>query len=334
MNRIVIDLGSWNTKIYMLGCGVVLSEATCIAVEEEGGKVKIKAFGDTARALSGKAALNTKIVNPVCEGDIVRPDLMCELLKYYLEKIEITGRKIRQTEVLFIVPCSADRKLRSKYISLADDCGIGRVYFTRTPYATVLGHNVTLSKTTPVFSVDVGYGKTEIAVFSLDGIISGITVNLGGGNVDVHVTELLAENFSVRIGSATAEKIKNTVGSLLEDDNRTLVVGGRDIATGKPTQSAVESYDLDKVIKLYVDKICEYVRAVLSDLPGEVSCGVAESGVYLSGGLTKMDGFADYVSKKLELPVNVCEEPALASVIGGCTILSEPYLSERLITEE
>ncbi|MDE7300552.1 MAG: rod shape-determining protein, partial [Clostridia bacterium] len=66
MNRLVIDVGSWVTKIYMLGSGVVLSEATCVAVQSEGdrGGVVVKAFGDTARALSGKAAQNTRIVNP------------------------------------------------------------------------------------------------------------------------------------------------------------------------------------------------------------------------------------------------------------------------------
>ena len=34
MNRLAIDFGSSETKIYMPGCGVVLVEATCVAVQE------------------------------------------------------------------------------------------------------------------------------------------------------------------------------------------------------------------------------------------------------------------------------------------------------------
>ena len=34
MKKIAIDFGSGVTKIYMSGCGVVLMESTCIAVEE------------------------------------------------------------------------------------------------------------------------------------------------------------------------------------------------------------------------------------------------------------------------------------------------------------
>lgn len=332
MNRLVIDLGSWTTKIYMLGCGVVLSEATCVAVAEENGEIIVKAFGDTARALSGKAAEGTRIVNPVFEGDIVHPELTAKLLRYFLAKIEITPKKAQKTEIMFVVSCGADENVRQKYIDLGYDCGVGRVYFTRTPYAAVLGHNATVSNTHPVFCLDLGYGKSDVAVFSLDGIISGFTVNLGGGNIDVHIMDLLAENFSVRIGANTAEKLKNTVGSLIEDDNKTLVIGGRDMLTGNPSQIAVNSTDLQGVIRLYIDKICEYVRDILSSLPAEVASAVAQDGVYLSGGLAKMDGIADYISSRLEIPVNECEEPSLASVIGGCTILSSPQLCERFAT--
>lgn len=296
------------------------------------GNVAIKAYGDTARALSGKAAKNTRIINPVCEGEIVQPALLTELLKYFLEKIEITPRKAKQTEIMFIVPCSATRKLRKTYLKIAADCGIGRTYFTRTPFAAVLGHNVVLSKTSPVFCVDVGYGKTDISVFSLDGIISGFTANLGGGNIDVHIMDLLCERFGVKVGALTAEKLKNVVGSLYDDDNKMLAVIGRDIVSGEPAQVAVNSSHLGEVIKLYVDKIIEYVRAVLSDLPAEVSAAVVNSGIYLSGGLTKMDGFSEYFGRGLEIKVNVCEEPSLASVIGGCTVLSSSYLCSKTAT--
>lgn len=333
MKRLVIDVGSWTTKIAILGCGVVLAEATCLALQTDAaGNVTVKALGDTARALSGRAAQNTRIVNPVCEGDIVQPALLCELLGYFFKKIEITPRDAKRTEIMFVVPCSASKKLRRAYKDIAAELGIGRVYFTRTPFAAVLGHNVALSETSPVFCVDVGYGKTDVSVFSLDGIISGFTANLGGGNIDVHIMDLLEENFGVRVGALTAEKLKNTVGSLYEDDNKVMAVIGRKTVNGEPLQVAVNSSQLEDVIKLYVDKIIEYVRVQLSELPAEVASAVVNGGIYLSGGLTKMDGFAEYFEKGVEIKVNVCEEPALVTVIGGCTVLSSPYLCSKAAT--
>jgi rod shape-determining protein MreB len=321
----------------MLGCGVVLSEATCVAVETNNvnGEMEltVKAFGDRARALSGKAAMNTRIVNPVFEGDIVHVNLLAPLLSYFLRKIEVTERKAVRTEVMFILPCGAKPELKDKYMQVARQCGIGRVYFTQTPFAAVLGHNITLSETLPVFCVDVGYGITNIAVFSLDGIISGLSVNLGGGNIDVHIMDLLAENFSLKIGALTAERVKNTVGSLLDDDNKIIVADGRHLKNGTPSSVAINSSDVEGVITIYVDKIIEYVTLVLSKLPAEVASAVMHGGIYLSGGLTKMDGFPEYFSRKLSIPVNVCEEPGLASVIGGGMILSSDYLCSKIATQ-
>lgn len=340
MKKIAIDLGSSVTKIYMPGCGVVLMEATCIAVEEQitsGEKrLNIKAYGDKARALSGRAALNTHIVNPVSEGDIVQENLAVCLLEYFLEKIEITRRKAKHTEVLFILPCGAGSELKQKYQRLADECGICTAYFTLAPFAAVLGHNVGLSESTPMFCLDIGYGITNIAAISQDGIIAGINVNLGGGNIDVHLIDDLAENYNLKIGALTAERLKNTVGSLLVDDNKMIVVNGREAEGGAPASLAVNSSQLYDIIVTYIDKIIEYVTVVISKLPAEVASGIMHGGVYLSGGLLKMDGLAEYIQGKLNIPVNMPEEPQLAAVIGGGTILSNTTLLDRLatVTEE
>lgn len=334
MKRIAIDFGSGVTKIYMPGCGVLLTEATCIAVEEyeELGEKKlgVKAYGNKARALSGRAAVNTHIVNPVFEGDIVHENLAAHLLLYFLEKIEITPRKARHTEVIFLIPCGAKAEVKEKYHRLADACGLEMAYFTFTPFAAVLGHNVIISESTPMFSLDIGYSITNIAAFSQDGIISGLNVNLGGGNIDVHLIDDLAENSNFKIGALTAEKLKNTVGSLLDDDNKMCVVDGRDAASGAPASLAVNSGMIYPIITAYVDKILEYVQLVISKLPPDVASAIMRGGIYLTGGLIKLDGLSEYIEEKLGIPVNVPEEPQLAAVIGGGAILASADLCERL----
>lgn len=337
MKALAIDFGSSETKIYFPGCGVVLMEATCIAVEEirEDGekRLSIKAYGDKARALSGRAAVNTQIVNPVFEGDIVHENLAAALLEYFLEKVEITRRKAKRAEVLFILPCGCKPELKEKYRRIAEECGIGSVSFTVTPFAAVLGHNVAINESTPMFCLDIGYGITNVAALSQDGLIAGINVNLGGGNIDVHLIDAFAENRNLKIGTLTAERVKNTVGSLLHDDNKMTMADGRDLTSGAPSSVSVNSSQVKDIIVTYVDKILEYVSAVLAKLPAEVSSGIMHGGIYLSGGLIKMDGLAEYIEAKLGIPVNVSEEPQLAAVIGAGTILSNNYLFERLTTE-
>ncbi|MCD8308765.1 MAG: rod shape-determining protein [Clostridia bacterium] len=336
MIKLAIDLGSWVTKIYMAGCGVVLSEATCAAVEklpdEDGYAVKF--LGDKARALSGKAARNTHIINPVVDGDIVHENLVAPLLAFFLEKISVTRSKARRTEVLFILPCGSKAQLKEKYLHIADYCGIGKVSFTQTPFAAVLGAGIPLSESTPVFSVDIGYGLTNIAAVSLDGIISGMSLNLGGGNIDVHLMDLLAENYNTRIGALTAERLKNAVASFLEGDNKMAVIDGRDVLTGIPSSMAVTTEQIRDVLNLYIDKISEYILLIISKLPAEVASSVMHTGIYLSGGLCKTDGIAGYLSEKLSIPVNLAEEPQLAAVIGGGAILSSETYKGKVTTSD
>ena len=336
MKKIAIDFGSGVTKIYMSGCGVVLMESTCIAVEEyvERGEKKtgVKACGDKARALSGRAAVNTRIINPVAEGDIVNEELAAALLEYFLEKIEIPYKKAKRTEAIFILPCGVEREVRKKYVRLAESCGLGSVCFTQTPFAAVLGHNVEIGESTPVFSIDIGHAITNIAAFSQDGIISGLSVNLGGGNIDVHLIDELAETRNIKIGGQTAERLKNTVGSLLDDDNKMTEVDGRELSSGAPASVTVYSGQIYEVITTYIDKILEYAVLVISKLPAEVASSIMHGGVYLSGGLMKMDGLADYIGAKLKIPVNLTEEPQLAAVIGGGTILASDALLDKLAT--
>ena len=338
MKKIAIDFGSGVTKIYMPGCGVVLMESTCIAVEEytERGekKVGVKACGDKARALSGRAALNTHIVNPVAEGDIVHEQLAATLLEYFLEKIEIPYKKAKRTEAIFILPCGVKGEVRKKYVRLAENCGLGSVCFTQTPFAAVLGHNVEIGESTPVFSIDIGHAITNIAAFSQDGIISGLSVNLGGGNIDVHLIDELAENYNLKIGGQTAERLKNTVGSLLDDDNKMAEVDGRELSSGAPSSVTVYSGQIYEVITTYIDKILEYALLVISKLPAGVASSIMHGGVYLSGGLLKMDGLSEYIGAKLKIPVNMTEEPQLASVIGGGTILASEVLLDKFATVE
>ena len=331
MMKLAIDIGSFTTKIYMPGCGVVLAEATCVAVEKgDKGDFIYKALGDRARALSGKAAQNTRIINPVSEGDIIHPDMLADLLIYFFEKIEVSRHKARHCEVLFILPCGAKEELRQKYIQLAYDCGIGKTSFTQIPFACALGHDVNLTETTPVFCLDIGYGMTNIAAASLDGIIAGLSINLGGGNIDIEIMDYMAENYRLKIGALTAERIKNIVGSLLPDDNKMLQVDGRNIDEGFPATVVVSSSDIQEIIAIYVNKILEYVSLVMAKLPGEVSSAVMHGGIYLSGGLAKMDGVAEYISNSLGISVNQSEAPALCAVIGGGTIISSDYLHAAL----
>lgn len=315
MIKLAIDLGSSETKIFKIGSGIVLAEPSCVAVAS--GTNVVKAIGEEAKRLIGKTAEYTTIVSPVCEADIVNENAAAIMLTYFLKKIEIGPARAKKTEAVFAVPCGAGEELLDKYYRLADACKIGSVRFAEIPFLSAFGQNLMLSETNPVFVIDIGGGTTNIAAFSLDGIIAGVSLNIGGGNVDSHIIDKIADSFNLKIGLLTSEKIKTTIGSLYKNDNDSMIVNGRDITTGRPRSVAVSSPDVYECVKVFADKLVEYTGMVLAKLPAEVSASVWHSGIYLSGGMAKLIGLDDYLSSALQMDVYVSDEPQMAVILGG-----------------
>ena len=325
MLKLAIDFGTAVTKIYQIGSGIVLAEATCVTVQKDTGE--IRAFGNEAKRLLGKTAEQTEVCFPVYEGEIVNEKYAAALLEYFLGKVL---KRTFAVEVLFCVPCAASPKLREAYCRVARSAGLSRVRFAESPYLAALGQDVPLSESNPVFALDVGAGKTSAAVFSLDGIIAGLTMNVGGNNMDVHIIDHIAETYHLKIGSQTSEKLKNTVGSLVESDNQSTIVNGRDISTGKPRSVSVSSGDILFPVRVYVDKIAEYAELVLKKLPAEVSAAMVKNGVYLAGGVCAIAGFADYLAKKLQMEVHAAPDPQMAVVLGGGRAVGNAALLARI----
>ncbi len=328
MLKLAIDFGTAVTKIYKIGSGIVLAEATCVTVQRDTGE--IRAFGNEAKRLLGKTAEQTDVCFPVYEGEIVSERLAGALLEYFLKKVVKHGGSV---EALFCVPCGFKVESREKVYRVAKSAGISRVNFAEVPFLSALGQDVPLSDSNPVFSIDIGAGVSSIAIFSLDGIIAGLSMNVGGNNMDIHIIDHIAENFNLKIGSLTSEKLKNTVGSLIEDDNQSTIINGRDITTGKPRSVSVTSSDIEFPIRIYVDKIIEYAELVLKKLPAEVSAAMCKNGVYLSGGVTSLAGLADYIADKLQMEAHLASDPHMAVVLGGGRAVGNSALLRRIRLE-
>ncbi len=328
MLKLAIDFGTAMTKIYKLGSGIVLSEPTCVSVARETGE--IRGFGSEAKRLVGKTGEFTDVVFPVYEGEIVNEKQAAALLEYFLKKV--IGRTF-SVEALFCVPCGCSVEAREKYYNVAKSAGVSRVNFAETPYLAVLGHDVPLSESNPVFAIDIGAGKTSLATFTLDGIIAGLTMNVGGNNIDIHIIDHIAERYNLKIGPLTAEKLKNTVGSLVDHDNQSMLVNGRDITTGRPRSVTVSSEDVLFPIRVYTDKITEYAEIVLRKLPAEVSAAMCKNGIFLSGGVCNIIGLADYVAKKLQMEAHLPNDVQMAIVLGGGRAIGNRALHDKICME-
>ena len=323
MIKLAIDLGSSMTKIYRAdtNSGVVLAEPSCVAVV--GANQDIKAIGKEAKNLIGKTAEYMQIIYPIYEGVIVDMRLAVVMLQDFLSRIGIAKSALRHAQILMNVPCGFGGQLLTDYEILAEECGLKNVRFVEQPYLGALGGGAILSETEPIFCLDIGGGVSNAAVVSADGIISGISMNVGGNNIDANIISRIASNSELLVGALTAEKIKNEICSLSPSARGTMVAEGSSTKTCQPAAVSVQAGDLTECVRVYVNKIVEYAIEVLRTLPAEVAATVNRNGVLLSGGIMKIPYVPQHIGAALGMRYRVCEEPQFATVLGGGLLLRD-----------
>ena len=102
-----------------------------------------------------------------------------------------------------------------------------------------------------------------------------------------------------------------------------MVVQGRSTVNCQPASAVVNAGELTDCIRVYVDKVIEFAAMVLQGLPAEVSATVNRGGVYLSGGVMKIQHLPQYVGNRLGMRFRLGEEPQFATVLGGGVLLRD-----------
>lgn len=330
MNKIQlgIDIGSSKTAIYQVGAGVILCEPSVVAVtaESRGRNVTV---GLDAKKLFGKTSQNTQVFLPVFEGAIEKENAADMMLGGFFDKIELKSFG-KAVSAVVAVPCGSSALEIKRYKELINSQNIYKIKFVESPIATALGLNIPISQSTPCFIIDMGGGTTNIAALSLDGMIAGVNVNMGGGNVDAMIIDYIENEYSLKIGLLTAEKIKIELGSLLEGDCAKTVISGRDVKTGKPRSLLVTAADIVEPIKAYINKINEIAEMLMAKLPAEVSAEIRNKGIYLSGGMSKIVGIKEYFANNFSSVVNIAEAPELAVAVGLGILQANESLLRRV----
>ena len=324
-NTIALDIGSSKTVIYQPGGGIVLYEPTVIALDRE--RRFVKETGAEAKKLIGRASDSTEVVTPVFESEVADFDALSLLLERYLNKVTVHKLSARPRAVMN-VPCGADVTTLRKFSRVLNSCDVSEHYFVESLILTAYGLGLNMT-TTPSFIVDIGGGTTEIGAVSGDGVLCGISVNMGGLSLDNMIRAYIEDGFGLTIGRLTAEKVKLTVASLLEGDNVSMIVNGSDTSSGRPRAVSVSVKDILTPVKVLYDKIFEIVQMVMAKLSAEVAADIRRTGVFFSGGGSKLVGLPEYFRAQSGMRANVFDSAEVAACLGGGVLANDKKLLSK-----
>ena len=326
-----VDLGTANTLIYLKGKGVVLSEPSVVAIDGQSGR--ILAVGNDAKNMIGRTPDEVSVVCPVKKSVIADFDVAQAMLRVFLEKACPKG--ILRPFVTICTPHNITEVERRAVLEAVRSAGGKNIYVLDTPMASAIGADLPVSEAVGSMVVDIGSGTLETAVLSFGGIVSSISSSYAGDKMDKDIKDYVKNTQGVVIGEHTAEEIKKALASaVLEEEEKTMSVLGRDLATGLPKKITVTNKEVYKAIKKTINKVIESIRITLENTPPELLKDISENGIVLLGGGAKLRGLTELIKERIGISAHISENAEECAVLGAgraVSVLSEKGAKENKI---
>jgi rod shape-determining protein MreB len=317
--KIAIDLGTTNTRVHIQGRGIVLQEPTVVAISSK--EHRVIAVGREAREMLGKVPEGIEARHPLISGGIANYRAAEALLKRFLDK-SLGKIRLNKPEIIISVPAGITSVEERAIIQVLTSAGAGKIYLLPEPIAAAIGAGLPINTSSGNMIVNIGGGTAEIAILSLNGIVTYQSKRGAGDAVDNAIIGYMRKQYDLLIGEQMAETVKFEIGSALPlSEDLSLEVRGRNLKTGLPDSVMVTSNELADAIKYILLEIVSSIKVVLENTPPELASDIIDRGIVLSGGTALLRKVDELLTKATGVPVHVVEEPLLCVVKGLATAL-------------
>ena len=323
-NDLAIDLGTANTLVYAKGRGIISSEPSVVAVDTV--KHRVRAIGKEAKSMLGRTPGSITAVRPLRDGVIADFEIAEAMLRYFIQKAHNRSTLLRP-RIVISVPSGITEVEKRAVRESALSASAREVYLIKEPMAAAIGAGLPITEPSGNMIIDIGGGTTEVAIISLSGIVYANSVRVGGDKMDDAILNYVKRKYNLLIGERTAERIKIEIGSAYpSDEQRSMIVKGRDLVAGVPKTLELHSEDIREAIQEPVNAIVEATKIALERTPPELAADIADKGIVLSGGGALLANLDILLREETGLPIMLAEDPFTAVVMGCGRCLDDASL--------
>ena len=327
-----VDLGTANTLVYVRGRGIVLNEPSVVAVNQDTGA--ILAVGLEAKRMIGRTPGSIVAIRPLKDGVIADFDTTALMIKYFIRQVH-KRRYLAKPRIVVCVPSGITGVEQRAVKDAGYEAGARKVYIIEEPMAAAIGAGLPIHEPTGNMVVDIGGGTTEVAVISLGGIVTALSIRVGGDELDQAIINWVKREYSLLLGERTAEEIKMAIGSAFPlRDEPDAEIRGRDLATGLPKTIVVSAEDIRKALEEPVNAIINAVKSTLDKCPPELSSDLMDRGIVLTGGGALLRGLDERLRHETNMPIHIADRPLAAVAEGSGKCVEEFEALEKVLISE
>lgn len=321
-----IDLGTANTLVYVRGKGIVINEASVVAINQKTGA--IVAIGADAKRMVGRTPAQIVATRPLVAGVVSDFEVTEEMLKYFFRKVHEDSFSIfARPRVVIGIPSLVTEVEKRAVEDAARNAGAREVYLVEEPMAAAIGVRLPVQEAVGSLIVDIGGGTTDIAVVSLGGIVVSKNLKIAGDKLNEDIIRFARDEFKLLLGERTAEDIKIAIGSAYElAEPLEATMRGRDLVTGLPKEIVVDDADIRRAIRHSINTLVNTIKTVIEETPPELVADIMHRGIVLVGGGSLLRDLDHLIHEETKIPVRVAEDP-LTAVVRGTGIILEDIAS-------
>jgi rod shape-determining protein MreB len=327
-----VDLGTANTLVYVRGKGVLVDEPSVVALNQTTGEVL--AVGHEAKRMLGRTPDNITAIRPLKDGVIADFEATEQMLRYFIQQVH-RRRYFAKPRMVICVP-SGITAVETRAVKEAGyQAGARRVYIVEEPMAAAIGAGLPVHLPTGNMVVDVGGGTTEVAVISLGGIVTSLSVRTAGDDIDNAIVQWMKKEHALLLGERTAEEVKVSLGSAWPAaDEPEAEIRGRDMVSGLPRTVTVSSADIRAALEEPVSGIVDAVRATLDQTPPELAGDIMDRGIVLTGGGALLKGLDERIRHETGMPVHIADGPLTSVAHGAGRCVEEFEALQKVLVSE
>ena len=324
---LALDLGTSNIRVCVKNRGVVVAEPSVVAVRKDRrGREHIVAVGGAANDMVGRTPSGLEIVRPLRGGVIADLDCTEVLLRRLVPPAPLIQR-IFAPRIVIAVPSDLTNVERRAVCESARHVGAREVLLIAGVAAAAIGAGLPVTRPSGNLILDIGGGKTEVAVISLSGVVCVHSSRIAGEDMNDALTDYVKQKYNLLIGDHTAELLKTRMGTAYPtDDICSLEIKGRDLISGIPKVVEINSEEAREALAEPIAAIVEGARLTLERTPPELSADIADRGIVMVGGGSLLGHLDVLLREATGLPAVLADDPLNAVAIGIGCVLDSPEL--------
>ena len=325
-----IDLGTASTRVYVPERGIVIHEPTVVAVNNKTNQ--ILAVGAEAKQMLGKIPPHITVTRPLSHGIISDYEAAEKLLKYFLDKMqEEGGALMNRPRIIIGVPLAVTEVEIKAVEDAAIAAGARDVFIVQEPMAAAIGARMPIQDAIGNMIVDLGAGKTEVAVISLQGVVTWKSTKIAGDEINRNIIQYARDVFNLFVGESHAEQVKIKIGSAIElAETMQFPLRGRDVMSGLPKELMITDAHIREAIERSLQVIVDLIKTTLEMTPPELTADIHERGILLTGGGSLLRGIGDMITQATEIPVRIADDPTTSVVRGAGILLDDQVLLKEI----